>query len=192
MGKKGDRHLHLFIRLLNRDPGALIRVAQRYQAAIPAQEKQIEAFARKYLEGKTAVDTFIGQAYQTAGAFRPQIVPTPGRRAHSLPMLWPLKRLRANVSPLIGKCAKCRRYFLAATRRRRRYCSEKCGWSTTAKAAVYKGRAAKKKEDLQRAVQAIRSWDGTGDWKVWVVSRTRLTRNYITTAVNRGDLKAPI
>jgi hypothetical protein len=203
-----DKNLKLFVRLLNRRHSrvwrrALMEVARRHVAAIgdgsprspfvPASmsPESWERFARSYQLGKSAAAMFIGQAFQIDKSFKPQVVPRPRESVPTLPSPWPIEQLQKNISPRIFLCTQCYRYFLAARAGRRCFCSPACAGKASALKFVPKKRAATKAENLRRAAAAICSWDGTSDWKVWTAARARLTRNFITAAVNRGELKAP-
>jgi len=196
-----ERLRDLFMGMLNREPLALVKLArgyggfapskraggvlvrQRWDRGAPVSEvgnqvdvaKNQEAW-KEFLHSSASKKSFVDRLSNLVEACR----------------LQKISYLRAHVSPRLGKCAKCERSFLAGDNRKgRRYCSKKCGWNTTAKPATYKRRAAQKEKKLQRAAQAIRSWNGTGDWKDWTASRTGLTRKFLTQAANRSDLKAP-
>jgi hypothetical protein len=94
----------------------------------------------------------------------------------------------------LGYCRRCNNYYLKRTKRQKLYCSQTCGSRTTAAAAVKTSRERDHKRKLERAQKYIDQWNGSPartSWKLWVRSKTRYTLNWLTRAVNKGDLQAP-
>jgi hypothetical protein len=102
---------------------------------------------------------------------------------------------------LAGPCATsgCGRYFDKESKRARKYCSPECGSAATAAAAVNKGRREKNSRKVRIAQRSIAKWkrgSRKADWKRSVVRDTsgqndKLTMNWLTRAVRRGDIADP-
>ena len=212
-GHLNKRLLRIFVGLLNEEPIAVMQ-AIRALGGIPPGTNRGRKSGRRATASLRAGDTIetareklnLGPRSIFVGLSKPKLFNTNVALAKKDSVNtvlacaegWrhePIRRLRAEVSPRLGKCAKCGRYFLATNERKgRRYCPRRlrnCASNATAKAAVYRKRAAEKRESLARAQAAIRSWPGTGDWKDFVARRAGLSRKFLTQATNRGDLKAP-
>jgi hypothetical protein len=106
---------------------------------------------------------------------------------------------------LRGPCAGCGRYYIRRTAGNTTYCSRPCGTRATAIAATIKKRAGEHENKLRRARTAIEQWAKqqrkaeqqrnrrTKDWKEWVSTlEPDITPNFLTRAVNKGELKAPV
>lgn len=94
-----------------------------------------------------------------------------------------------------GPCHRCGRFYVKKTSRQKAYCSRRCGLATTAVARTRKRREEEWALKLRLAQAAASDWPTarTGDsWKEWVSARTKITVKWLTRAVNRGDLKAPL
>lgn len=93
-----------------------------------------------------------------------------------------------------GPCRRCKDFFLKKTKRRRVYCTRKCGSGITAVQAVDRYRQREHAKRIERAQDAIEQWSKAKrrlGWKDWVSNRTDLTKKWITRAVNKGDLQHP-
>lgn len=107
-----------------------------------------------------------------------------------------LKIIRSSLFSAIGKCERCGKYFLNTFEHKdKKYCSRACASGDSAHRAMQAKREREREEKIKKARKAIRELKEGGvetpDWKSWVVERTGLTRNWITYAVNTGDLKIP-
>ena len=118
---------------------------------------------------------------------------TPGEEAARffLTLIW-----NSQNEKLAGPCARCDRYFIRQTAGNTKYCSRLCGASATAVAATLKKRAEERADKLRRAVTAAERWLTARtkcDWKRWI-SREHpdITPNFLTRAVKKGELKAPV
>jgi len=94
-----------------------------------------------------------------------------------------------------GPCPRCDKYYVKKTSRQKTYCSRRCGATLTAIAATRKKRQEKRLEELSRTQAAANQWatvQTRQPWKEWVSTRTNITVKWLTRAVNKGDLRAPI
>jgi hypothetical protein len=95
---------------------------------------------------------------------------------------------------LAGPCARCGAYYIKKTRRQKVYCSQRCGSANTALPAVRKKRAGEHARKLHSAQEALLHWKPTSNergWKEWISKRTGLSINWLTRAVNKGELFPP-
>jgi uncharacterized Zn finger protein (UPF0148 family) len=106
---------------------------------------------------------------------------------------------------LRGPCAGCGRYYIRRTAGNTTYCSRSCGTRATAIAATMRKRASEHEDKLRRARAAIeefarqqhkakheRKRRTNTEWKEWVSTlEPEITRNFLTRAVNKGELKPP-
>jgi hypothetical protein len=93
-----------------------------------------------------------------------------------------------------GPCSRCGDYYLKKTKRQKTYCSRGCGTTATAASTMRRRRQQERNTKLQKARDAIKEWGEKkrrANWKQWVSDRTRYTTNWITRAVNKGDLHPP-
>lgn len=93
-----------------------------------------------------------------------------------------------------GPCRRCEDFFLKKTRRPRVYCSRTCGSRITGAQAVSRHRQqerAKKIEVAQRAIGKYSEHKRRLAWKEWVSNQTGYSANWITRAVNKGELRRP-
>jgi hypothetical protein len=97
----------------------------------------------------------------------------------------------------VCKCDRCGNYYLNTSRRRRkRYCSQRCGSIATATESMSRRRQKERQAKLKSVARALGKWQrlqpaSTGDWKTWVSEHACVTRKWLTRAVNRGDVQAP-
>jgi hypothetical protein len=96
---------------------------------------------------------------------------------------------------LRGPCAYCWKYFANLTRRKKmKFCSAKCGKLYTSRSTNRARRKSEHERLLARAKKAIGEWKTkrtAPDWKTWVFKRTRISKNWLTRAVSRGELLEP-
>jgi hypothetical protein len=96
------------------------------------------------------------------------------------------------------KCYRCGRYYLNTTRRRRKvYCSRRCGTAATAAESTRRRRQIEREAILHRVRAALSRRNrgqaaSAGDWKTWVSEQAGVTRKFLTRAVNKGDVQAPV
>ena len=98
---------------------------------------------------------------------------------------------------LAGPCARCDKYFIRRTARNTTYCTRSCGLRATAIAATLKKRAEEHADKLRRARTAAENWrlgrKKLFGWKQYVSEQEPdITRTFLTRAVNKGELKAPV
>jgi hypothetical protein len=117
-----------------------------------------------------------------------------------LTLIW-----NAQNEKLGGPCAGCGRYYIRRTAGNTTYCSRSCGTRATAIAATIRKRAGHHEDKLRRARAGIEQWvkqqrkaqqqrnGRTKEWKEWVSTlEPDITRNFLTRAVNKGELTAPV
>jgi hypothetical protein len=92
----------------------------------------------------------------------------------------------------IGQCPYCSRYFFSIRGGDKKYCSRTCATGFTARQAVKARRAEAQQEKINRAQAAITKYESLmgrdEDWKEWVKKKAKVSRNWLTRAVERGDL----
>jgi hypothetical protein len=100
----------------------------------------------------------------------------------------------------LGRCPRCQRFYVSKrryVRRRRLYCSRHCAHNAAASQYVGRQHAAYRKKRLALARRLLRRWRPRfGDWKPWLVSKTRggpvmLTKNFLTRCELRRELFPP-
>lgn len=95
-----------------------------------------------------------------------------------------------------GPCQRCGKYYRKKTSRQKTYCSRRCGSMSTAITTTRKRREEERALKLRRAEEAVNRWATIRTrrpWKEWVsANNTTITVKWLTRAVNRGDLTAPI
>lgn len=98
----------------------------------------------------------------------------------------------------VCKCHRCGNFYLNTTRRHRKvYCSRRCGSVASAKESMKRRRQRERQEKIARVEGALSAWRGRqtasrGDWKTWVSKRAGVTPKWLTRAVNRGGVQAPL
>src|ERR1035441_10147191 len=142
---------------------------------------------------------------------RTLLVATGGGRGHLLwlpnppcssPASWDYQALAMFMDLIVhpyweklgGPCARCGDYYIKKTRRQKVYCSQRCGSANTALPAVRKKRAGEHARKLHSAQEALLHWKPTSNergWKEWISKRTGLSINWLTRAVNKGELFPP-
>jgi hypothetical protein len=93
----------------------------------------------------------------------------------------------------VGKCAlpRCGRYFLNIGGQRRKEC---CKRQHTGAWIVERRRQKTYEDALARATRSIKQWQRarrSRDWKSWVAKKAKVTKNFLTARVSKGDLKPP-
>jgi hypothetical protein len=95
-----------------------------------------------------------------------------------------------------GPCERCARYYVMNTVRQKRYCSRKCSSFATATASTRKRLDEEHANKLRRAQAAAQMWFESRtslDWKRWVSRKEPdITSKWLTRAVNKGELGAPL
>ena len=99
-----------------------------------------------------------------------------------------------------GPCSGCGRYYIRRTAGNTTYCSRSCGTRATAIATTKRRRAREHDDKMRRARLAAEQWaklQRTGrtkkGWKEWVFkAEPDIKPNFLTRAVNRGELKEPV
>lgn len=115
--------------------------------------------------------------------------------AQSLAALWFVLVITSSEGPLLGRCARCRRYFLNTSGHRNKvFCLPACARDTAARRATKLARVAEHEAKLRRvlsAVAALQDKPREKDVKEWVAKRARVSLWWITRAIKRGDLSLP-
>ncbi len=94
-----------------------------------------------------------------------------------------------------GPCQRCGKYYVKKTSRQKTYCTRRRGSTMTAMATTRKRREAERVHKLRLAQEGANHWATVRTrhpWKEWVSARTKITVKWLTRAVNRGDLRAPV
>ena len=142
------------------------------QLEIAKMEASLERLEKSKAESKAAVSDFLRQVPSTQGRS--------------------IRELQGAISPRLWRCRTCSKFFLAPDQKLRVYCSRRCATKSTAGAAVRQGRNRTQARKLIRARAAVkRCPPNHEDWKAWVSFRASVTRNWLTYAVARGELKVP-
>lgn len=93
-----------------------------------------------------------------------------------------------------GPCPRCENYFLKKTKKQKVYCSQRCGSTVTAAAAIRARRKREHQDKLARAQQYIDKWRESHTrtpWKPWVQRQTGFSLNWLTRAANKREIQAP-
>lgn len=103
----------------------------------------------------------------------------------------PLEQLKLIFGPTLWRCTYCHRFFEAKDLRKRRYCSSprRCGKDMEARKAVAQMRDAVDNEKLRRVRGALELCPPSGDRKAWIAQKAGVSKNWITYAVARGEIK---
>jgi len=102
----------------------------------------------------------------------------------------------------IGRCKRCGRFFYNASRRKKRvYCTGPCARAAEAAKAHQRKRREEHQSELAETAKAVKKYEslsperksGIRNWKQWVAGEAgpEITTNFITRAVNRGELRPP-
>ena len=124
----------------------------------------------------------------------------PGRRVETLPEQALTYFIDLITNPewgrLAGPCERCSDYFLKETKHKRKFCSRKCTSASTATEHVKLGRERDKAIKIEKAKRLIDEWADKQPrgftWKKWVCRGPEITIQWLTRAVNKGDVRAPI
>lgn len=94
-----------------------------------------------------------------------------------------------------GPCRRCKDFFLKKTRRPRVYCGKTCGSRITGAQAVSRHRQQARAKKIKIAQRAVGKYSEQQKrrltWKEWVSNQTGYTTQWITRAVNKGELQPP-
>lgn len=148
--------------------------------------------ALDFLPDYTALEISLGSDRVWATA--PDGERIPGREIQALRLFYLFAF--ATCERVVVPCPRCERFFVTKRGSRTVYCSKKC--RVVAKAAAWNQRKRKEqyRDKLERARSAARKWRAsrtTEDWKTFVLRRQPdLTLNFLTRAVNEGELVAPV
>ncbi len=103
----------------------------------------------------------------------------------------------------IGRCKRCRKFFWNRSGRKDKvYCGSRCASAVTATARTRERRTQERRDKLRSAQNAIRTFNRLSPerrsrigplWASWVAEEAApgVTSNFITRAINRGELKRP-
>jgi uncharacterized Zn finger protein (UPF0148 family) len=99
--------------------------------------------------------------------------------------------LSAARSCRVGRCDRCGRFFWNRWGHlNKRFCGRKCSQLKTASEGQARKCAAQRREKNKRVRKALTEFveeeTAVTDWKTWVARRARVTRSYLTRALNRG------
>jgi hypothetical protein len=91
----------------------------------------------------------------------------------------------------IGICDRCEELYWSNRRPlNKRFCGRKCSQLQTAKEGQAKRLAGERRDKNKRIRQTLTVFveekPAVTDWKPWVASRARVTRSYLTRALNKG------
>ena len=93
-----------------------------------------------------------------------------------------------------GPCVRCDRYYVKKTKAQTHYCSQACGHKDSSAGTNRRDRQKTNSHKLVEATKYVDAWKTarTKDaWKSWVSKRSNISKNWLTRAVNRGDLQEP-
>jgi hypothetical protein len=95
----------------------------------------------------------------------------------------------------ISKCPSCRSYFFGLRGGGKKYCSRRCATGFTARQAMKAKRAEDQRQKLELAKDALNKYKALKrkeeDWKGWIAKRAKVSRNWLTRALERGDISNP-
>lgn len=180
-------------------PSLVVR-AQSLKEIKQEEEEQQNAKLWRDLKASVAYDL----RPTKTGRAAVQIVPRPqrGNSRHQQTALWMFALLITNPQweKLGGPCSNpnCGKFYLKKTVRPGTYCSRTCAWATTARVATTRSRQHERERRLERAISLCEEWKNTRtsrSWKQWVSHagrKDRLTSNFLTIAVRKGELNPPI
>lgn len=104
-------------------------------------------------------------------------------------------RVVAELAPVykrLFRCKVCRRLEVDISgKRKRAYCSDRCISNRPDKGNMARWRRRKRIQQLATIRAMIGTCPDRGDWKAWVAPRAGVTRNWLTYAVGRGEIKPP-
>jgi hypothetical protein len=94
----------------------------------------------------------------------------------------------------LGKCLRCRRYFLNFGDYKKKFCGHRCAAQNSAIKSTRTKREQQHKKRLstvRRAIRRLAIQTPLPNWKDVVAADAGVKRNWVTHAINRGDLKIP-
>jgi hypothetical protein len=103
----------------------------------------------------------------------------------------------------VGRCKRCAKFFWNQSgHENKQYCTPRCASADTAKRVTHDKRVRDHEGKLASVRRAIKKFEGLSperrarfqNWKTWVKEQCgpAVTRNFITRAINAGELDAPI
>lgn len=93
-----------------------------------------------------------------------------------------------------GPCKHCGKYYVKKTKRQVVYCSQRCGLKHTSQSVLRKQRQQERQARLKAAERSAARWANSktsNDWKSWVSKETTISKNFLTRAVQYGELIEP-
>ncbi len=95
-----------------------------------------------------------------------------------------------------GPCVRCGKFYIKKTKRQKVYCSKQCGLLKTSIDCNRRSRLARHHRKVLLAQSLMAKWQKSGtrrDWKHWVSSKSKhtITANWLTRALNKGQLSEP-
>jgi len=95
----------------------------------------------------------------------------------------------------LGKCSRCRRYFIRSVRQNGMYCSRKCATHMTALISTKARRQREHSMKLERSHKALVRIGQRSklpkNWKELAAKKAGVTRQWLTRAINKGELLPP-
>jgi hypothetical protein len=201
----------LFLKLLNREPQALILAIHRWGGVSGSKELLPVARRKEPLPEISPLESarahlFFGaqrRAFSKKKAMRREwevfdenralaksqvdlILRVAEETAMKKPSRW-----RQQLLSNLWRCLKCQRFFLGKTKRQHVYCCRKCASKATAATAMRRRRFADDMVKIRKVRLAFRRWRARSDWKERSAKSAGVTRNWITYAIRRGYLKLP-
>jgi hypothetical protein len=207
-----QRALELLVRALNSSDGALSARDSRLMKYRPDQ-KELRRLVKSWLANRN-INRLLDANPELADMalyVSARIVPTQPSQAKLCYAYLPRDRKPSGrefaqrlflgflVGPsnglLGGPCRNCGRYFVARTKRsKRRYCTAGCGKQFTSRSANQNRRSQEAARKLKGAMRAVTAWSNARTkvpWKDWVSSKTNISKNWLTRAVQSGRLSEP-
>lgn len=95
----------------------------------------------------------------------------------------------------ISVCDRCHRMYLNRSgHRNKRFCERRCTVLDASTRLVKKMRQAERNKQLSLAQSFLANWNPrkNPDWRQWTSDQTKLTKTFLTRALNRGELKIPV
>lgn len=101
-------------------------------------------------------------------------------------------RSSAALPPDVRRCRykRCARFFLVSkSRPDRAYCNRTCGRNYRALKSMNAKKQGIRERKLKRVRNALKAFRGIPDWKERTARRARVTPNFISYALRRGEIK---
>jgi hypothetical protein len=95
-----------------------------------------------------------------------------------------------------GPCARCEKYFLKKRANQFIYCARRCASLASAETSTRERLDNERTDKLTRASASVRAWDALRkrpaiSWKEYVSQAEKISKKWLTRAVNRGELVPP-